>query len=245
MGVMLTRKNEKGNVLFLILIAVVLFAALSYAVTQSTRGGNNTNREQIELEVSELLQYFTSLNTAILRMKTTNGVDDTELSFANAVWVLEDGTTLANPPGHNPNCINTECEVFHPDGGGMYPKILSGNSDAWFDTGSTAQNAPGHAKIQLITHTGVGTSTPNLIITYAYLNPDYCDLINKKLGVTETDILDTKRMNPTVQNFSGEYTGTFTEDVGVEEPEFAGKPTFGVRFTNRNVCKLFHTLVVK
>lgn len=64
-----TNKSESGNVLFLILIAVALFAALSYVVTQSTRsGGGSTEREQNILSSASMTQYPTALRTALIRM---------------------------------------------------------------------------------------------------------------------------------------------------------------------------------
>lgn len=99
-----SRKGEKGNVLFLILIAVALFAALSYAVTQSTRsGGGSTEREQSILSGASMTQHPTALRTAIIRM-ILGGVDVADLEF--------------NEPKSFSLLTTTPQGVFHPDGGG-------------------------------------------------------------------------------------------------------------------------------
>lgn len=101
--------NENGNVLFLILIAVALFAALSYAVTQSSRsGGSGSEREQGIVNAAGLTQYASSIRTAILRM-TINNVGITQILFKN--------------PGDDDYATQTATDgetrhVFHPDGGG-------------------------------------------------------------------------------------------------------------------------------
>jgi len=65
-------KQEKGNVLFLILIAVALFATLSYAVTQSTRsGGGNATKEKSMMEMAKLQQASINGSTAITRMRVS------------------------------------------------------------------------------------------------------------------------------------------------------------------------------
>ena len=102
-----SRRGERGNVLFLILIAVALFAALSYAVTQSTRsGGGSTEREQSILSGASMTQHPTALRTAIIRM-ILGGVDVSDLEF--------------NAPADftGANALTTEAQgVFHPNGGG-------------------------------------------------------------------------------------------------------------------------------
>lgn len=63
-------KSNSGNVLFLILIAVALFAALSYAVTSSSRGGGiDAKKDSSELIASEIMNYVSSLEQAVTRLR--------------------------------------------------------------------------------------------------------------------------------------------------------------------------------
>ena len=93
--------NQSGNVLFLILIAVALFAALSYAVTQSSRSGSDANRETNVINTSTLTQYPNQVRTAVLRL-VIGGTDPTLLQF-NTSNVTTDETTGGGFSAYNPN----------------------------------------------------------------------------------------------------------------------------------------------
>lgn len=106
---------QSGNILFLILIAVALFAALSYAVTQSSKtGGSSISKDKAKLAASQIIQYATTVQQTVTRLMLINQCSDTQLSFERSPF---DGSDTAYV---NPNApANKKCHVFHPDGGGI------------------------------------------------------------------------------------------------------------------------------
>ncbi len=102
--------KERGNILFLILLAVVLFAALSYAVTSSMRGnGKDASAEKAQLDQSVLDNFQAEMDGALLRLKTTGGCTDAQISYET-------------PAGANVNSnapADKHCHVFSPLGAGV------------------------------------------------------------------------------------------------------------------------------
>ena len=97
-------RKEDGNVLFLILIAVALFAALSYAVTSSTRtGGGDASSETNLVNSAQITQYPASVSTAIVRM-IISGTGISTMRF--------------NRPAEFGDLDTNSIGVFHPQGGG-------------------------------------------------------------------------------------------------------------------------------
>ena len=102
-----SNKNSSGNVLFLILIAVALFAALSYAVTSSTRsGGGDAERERIQLDAASALNHLTAISTAALR----RSIDGEELVLTNNVGGIHE-------PGVGIPIIHPNLSLYDPIGG--------------------------------------------------------------------------------------------------------------------------------
>lgn len=166
------RQGEKGNVLFLILIAVALFAALSYAVTQSSRsGGGDAGSETNLVNSAQITQYPSSVRTSIIRMMVSSGVDNTELNFDRPV---DFGTTC--------NATPAAC-VFHPSGGGA--SFVAGpaeirESDTQADWVFTSD-----WKI-----TDIGSSANDIVAFLPGIKPSVCKKINAQLGIsggTDTD----------------------------------------------------------
>ncbi|MGM0421756.1 MAG: hypothetical protein ACQEQL_01505 [Pseudomonadota bacterium] len=174
-------KNTNGNALFLILIAVALFAALSYAVTQSGRGGGNIDREKDDLIASGVIQQAGLLEHAVRKVKTLGGCTDAQVSFhydSNG-----DGTVDGSDHYNNPDAPGTHCYVFHPNGGGItFPTA----PEDWLDSAQSANSVYGKWAFRAERLSNIGIySNADVFAILPFLRKETCLAINRKLGVPE------------------------------------------------------------
>ncbi len=220
--------KQAGNALFLILIAVALFAALSYAVTQSGRGGGNIDREQTALEAAQLIQYITQVQTAVDKMMLLNGCTDTTLSVL--IDSDEDGVreTNGNDAGYNSSSPSDEsCDVFAPNGGGV---IYSKPSNAIRDVSeltSASYDRTGHILFSRGNAIdGLGTTVSNasateLMLMIPYVTQAFCTEIANNLSLSQANIDEADILMPltVAAGFSGTYSSPtiIGDDAGSQD----------------------------
>lgn len=181
---------QSGNVLFLILIAVALFAALSYAVTNSTRsGGGNASSEKDSLSAAAITQYGSAVSVAIQRMMLSNNCSETDISFETD---LSDYDFVHSPPARD------QCKLFHPAGGGIAYNVPA----AWLEDPAAWAKKEFWATGSYV-FTDTGTTEPELTIEIRGLRESVCNEINKKLGVPDV-IIDA--INGPSEDFKGQYS---------------------------------------
>mgnify|MGYP000320069625 CR=1 FL=1 len=165
-------KTQRGNILFLILLAVVLFAALSYAVTQSTRGGgSDASSEKAQAQASEILNYFAQMDAAVQRMMLTGGVKDYELNFYQ-----QTSHKFIYGASDNTNCTEARCRVFDPAGGGVSGQFLER---------FTRENRTDPERILYTNVPGVGTSAPDIVFLLHQPATSICREVNRKAGLPD------------------------------------------------------------
>lgn len=163
-------RRQRGALLFMILLAVVLFAALSYAVTQSLRsGGKDGSSEKAQSKATEIIQYATLLEQTAMRLKLVNGCTDDQLSAeVNGFFI------------NNSSPSDKRCHFFDSNGGAMayggdpFPTIAL-NNEGWSYRGT-----------RQIRDVGILCASPNPcteIVTGVAVTRGVCIAINAGLGI--------------------------------------------------------------
>lgn len=152
---------QAGNVLFIILIAIVLIGALTAAIQFTSRSdGSNIDRETLIIRTSEVQRYASELERAVNYI-IESGQSESALRFAHADAPSDYGDLSADP--------YTRDQIFASDGGGAtYREPPEGINDGspWEFFGGT--HVP-----------GMGTGRGELVAVLPNVTQEFCDRINQ------------------------------------------------------------------
>ncbi len=169
-----TRHGERGNMLFMIFLAVVLIGLLSAAVLNSgDTDGSNIDNENLAIKASEVQRYAAELERAVLYIIRQNSKSENDIRFAHPDNNAEYGDLSADSDPSD--------QVFHSSGGAAnYRTPPTGINDGspWEFYGSTA--IP-----------GAGSSRADLVAVLPNVTQQFCERINLLNGQTSAQPVDT------------------------------------------------------
>lgn len=154
------RQSESGNILFIVMIAIVLIGLLTAAIQSGNNSEtSNIDGETLAIRATEVQRYVSELERAIVFI-TRNEISESDIRFAHADAHADYGDLAADGDPTD--------QVFHRLGGGAeYRAIPSGinNGDAWEFYGTTALP-------------NVGSSATDLIAVLPNVTSEFCQRIN-------------------------------------------------------------------
>jgi hypothetical protein len=168
-GIQNNRESQSGNVLLIILTAIVLIGILT-AVIQGTSSsdGANIDREQLLLNTTKIRQYATELETAVTLI-LRDGHSESDIRFANPE---------NNDYGDLSADTDKSDQVFAAEGGAAEyrspPAGIQTAAAPWEFYGGTALP-------------GVGTARPELVAVLPGVTQAFCNKINEMNGYDLAD----------------------------------------------------------
>lgn len=206
--------RQNGNILFLILLAVVLFATLAYAVTSSMRGGGQSaTREKAETGAARIFNYESLLRSTILRMMMSKGVAVNAIRFNNDVYTTIDKTSYIMGAMGSPS--DPSLYLFHPDGGNIAPQTFVEQTMPC-PSCSNATVASGHMVVNWTNIPEVGTTASDISLYISSLSYEVCRALNEKNGVAGVPnliVATTGFSQQTVPPALAETTGSTPADI--------------------------------
>lgn len=210
-------RNQSGNVLWFILLAVALLAFLTSVISRNSSSVNQTgNVERARIKASSILNYAKSVEATVQQM-LLSGISENDLNFVE-ISTAHDNT----------NCTSENCKIFHIGGGGIAyrtPAELIGDNthtDIWH---VSTEN-----RVYLSGCDGANNRCTELLLIAKNIPQSICLQINKIQGITNTG-----GDAPQIQDiFDGTaFTGTYSTTINTisigdtnatnEAPEAQGK----------------------
>ena len=169
-------KQQRGNILFLILLAVVLFAALSYAVTGSQKGQTkDASSEKVKTMSAEILQKATLIENTINRMMLVNGCTIDNIDFRTSTYKTVAGATMNSAA---PQVAKAGCAVFSTQGGAISAQTFSQYAQDGYVDYYTVNNpgswSPGHFVFRWVNRLNDGTTADDIAMLSRGLRDDVC-----------------------------------------------------------------------
>ena len=198
--------SQSGSAIIWVLIAVILFAAVTTAVMRgSTTSTSLLTNEQAAVYANQIIAYGNDLSAAVQRIKL-RGYGPREIGFGNNLYKTQNGNILI-ADDHNPNCAIDACNVFLPSGGGVQP-FITPSAATYLDSSMVlgTRPAPGHWQLLLVSMIDVGTNLADLVMVNVFISEQTCLAINNALGIDNPG-----GRPPSLESLSGaNYTGQDT-----------------------------------
>ncbi len=186
---------QSGSSLFIILIAVVLFAALSYTLSQQRDSGATLSSERIRLLASDVIDMGNKLSDSVARLRLRQ-VASTKVSFEN--------TVIAGYA--NAACTSDTCKIFAFNGGGRDWETPTPDINGGIDWGFT-----GDVAIK-----NIGSDEADLVAVLPNISLDICNRINILIGIYAAGGAPTILAAVAANKFVGAYSGAPVSITGAQ-----------------------------
>ncbi len=211
-------RTQSGNVAFIILLAIALFAALSFILTQN-RDSNTSliTEQQAKIAAQEIISYGTSLTGAFQKVKL-RGCLETQLN----VYHVTDFNWGTYTNGAAPT--DKSCNIYDSNGGGV--NSLKADK-SWFVDGYPTSYW-GYSKDS--DYTNIGTTAADLVFYLGGLKEPICIQINNLLGIGQKDAAPPSTSFYDTFGFVGSFpaSAAFT----MNQTDVNGKLAFCVKDTD-------------
>lgn len=191
--------NQHGNAVFMILIAVALFAALGFVFSQSSRTSTSfLTDEEANAYASQIIAYGNEVRQAVKRL-TLRGCSDTEISFENSVVA---GYENPNAPS------DKSCHVFDVSGGGLQVQTPS---TSMLDTSHSAYSGYEQywygniVSVEGLASDCTTTECTELMLHLPHIKQEICDRINELSNIDTVDEVITNFSYAAAHKFVGTY----------------------------------------